>query len=205
MKFINLRKCVGAQFKTLRCFRALWGVLAFLRPWYADVRKHIISEFLSFQDNTEKDVSFATAFTSHTESEFEDDNCASYTPGYDQAVSLSTPKSMYQPSEESEMSSPCVQKSPREKLNEYLSSRDISPIRNTLLTPWEKASDRTKRLHLRKAQQVVHTCLEEITPGESAELFRYLHKRFETGSNDDCSLMEALLECYNNAGHWSSH
>ena len=77
-------------------------------------------------------------------------------------------------------------------------------IRNTLSTSWEMASYRTKRLHLRKAQQVVHTCLEEITPGESAELFQYLHKRFETGSNVDGSLMEALLECYNNARHWSS-
>ena len=110
---------------------------------------------------------------------------------------------MYEPSEES-MMSPCVEKSPREKLNEYLSSRDISPIRNTLSTSWEMASDRTKRLHLRKAQQVVHICREEIAPGESAELFRYLHERFETGSNVDGSLMEALLECYNNAGHWSS-
>lgn len=57
---------------------------------------------------------------SHSESEFEDDNCASYTADYDQAVSLSIPKSMYEPSEESMMSS-CVEKSPREKLNEYLS------------------------------------------------------------------------------------
>ena len=110
---------------------------------------------------------------------------------------------MYQPSEESMMST-CAEKSPREKLNEYLSSRDISPIRNILLTPWEMASDRTKRLHLRKAQQVVHTCLEEIAPGESAQLFLHMHKRLETGSNIDCSLMEALLECYNSAGHWSS-
>ena len=40
----------------------------------------------------EKDVSVATAFTSRSESEFEDDNCATYTTDYDQAVSLSTPK-----------------------------------------------------------------------------------------------------------------
>jgi len=66
------------------------------------------------------------------------------------------------------------------------------------------ASDRTKRLHLRKAQQVVHVCLEEIAPGGSAELFGNLHKRFEDGSNVDCSLMEALSECYCNAEHWST-
>lgn len=48
----------------------------------------------------EKDVSLATAFTSHSEFEFVDDNCASYTTDYDQAVSLTTPKSMYEPSEE---------------------------------------------------------------------------------------------------------
>ena len=89
----------------------------------------------------------------------------------------------------------CITEIPREKLNEYLSSRDVSPTRSTLLTPWKMASDRTKRLHLRKAQQVVHVCLEEIAPGESAELFENLHKRFEDGSNVDCSLMEALSEC----------
>ena len=107
-----------------------------------------------------------------------------------------------QPSEES--MSYCVTESPREKLNEYLNSRDVSPIRSTLLTPWEMASDRTKRLHLRKAQQVVHVCLEEIAPGGSAEVFRNLHKRFEDSSDVDCSLMEALSECYCNAEHWST-
>lgn len=89
-------------------------------------------------------------------------------------------------------------------MNEYLRSRDISPIRSTLSIPWESASERTKRFHLRKAQQVVHTCLEEIAPGESAKLFSGLDKIRFVGSTVDCSLMDALSDCYNNAEHWST-
>lgn len=97
-----------------------------------------------------------------------------------------------------------AQKPPREKLNEYLSSRDVSPIRSTLSTPWEILSDRTKRFYVRKAQQVAHVCLEEIAPGESAKLFSHLQKKFESSSDIDIPLLEALSECYANADNWSS-
>lgn len=97
-------------------------------------------------------------------------------------------------------STPFTEKSPKEKLNDYLCSRDISPIRNTLTKPWEMTSDRTKRLHARKAQQVVNACLEEIAPGRSSQLYSHLHKNIS--ADVDCPLMDALSECYNNAGHW---
>jgi len=48
--------------------------------------------------------------------------------------------SLYEPSILEEKS-----ESPREKLNEFLASRDISPIRHSLDQPWIEASKRTKR------------------------------------------------------------
>lgn len=141
-------------------------------------------------------MSFRPVFASPTLSQIDDTEC----------FSRDTPKSLYEPSQESLLCSPVAEKSPREKMNSYLRSRDVSPIRYTLSIPWENASERTKRFHLRKAQHVVHTCLEEIAPGESAKLFNQLDKKKLDGSgnNVDCSLMEALSECYNNAEHWSS-
>ena len=37
---------------------------------------------------------------------------------------------------------------PIEKLNGYLASRDISPVRHTLTVPWEEASERTNKTTL---------------------------------------------------------
>jgi len=64
--------------------------------------------------------------------------------------------SIYEPSFAEEKSG-----SPREKLNEFLASRDISPIRHSLEKPWMEASERTKRHYTRKARQTVNTCLNE--------------------------------------------
>ncbi|KAL9952012.1 hypothetical protein ACROYT_G044785 [Oculina patagonica] len=56
---------------------------------------------------------------------------------------------------------------PIEHLNTFLKSRDISPIRYTLRTPWEEASGRTKRQHERKARQAITAVLGEIAPNDS--------------------------------------
>ena len=48
----------------------------------------------------------------------------------------------------------------KEKLNSFLTSRDVSPIRNSLTIPWDKATERTKRFYIRKAKQVVSAALE---------------------------------------------
>ena len=56
-----------------------------------------------------------------------------------------TPGSFYQPSDSSDESEELPQLSSREKLNSFLSSRDVSPIRNQLKTDWDVASERTKR------------------------------------------------------------
>ena len=107
--------------------------------------------------------------------------------------------SIYEPSFSGEKT-----QSPRDKLNEFLASRDISPIRHSLGTPWQEASDRTKRFYTRKARQAVNACLNEIAPDESEMLLTLIVKFKSEESSVDSSLMECLTECYNNADHWST-
>ena len=92
----------------------------------------------------------------------------------------------------------------REKLNTFLASRDISPIRHTLSTSWDEASTRTQRYYTRKASQVVRACLEEIAPEQSGTLLNTLcdKSNFEL-TGIDYSLMDSLRECYYNGSHWS--
>jgi len=66
--------------------------------------------------------------------------------------------------------------SPREKLNEFLASMDISPIHNSLDKPWIEASERTKRHYTRKARQTVNVCLNKIAPEDSEMLLSSLFK-----------------------------
>ena len=107
--------------------------------------------------------------------------------------------SIYEPSFSEEKT-----QSPRDKPNEFLASRDISPIRHSLGTPWEEASDRTKRFYTRKARQAVSACLNEIALDESEMLLTSVVKFKSEKSSVDSSLMECLTECYNNADHCST-
>ena len=103
----------------------------------------------------------------------------------------------------SQMESPKV--TPRESLNAFLVSRDVSPIRTVMKTSWHAAADRTKRHYLRKARQVIHATLEEIAPESSEELLRAVQGSSMGGESDlDSTLLEALVECYHNADHWSN-
>ncbi|KAK3727221.1 hypothetical protein QZH41_020358 [Actinostola sp. cb2023] len=92
---------------------------------------------------------------------------------------------------------------PKEKLNAFLASRDTSPIRRTLSTPWDEASGRTKRYYARKARQVVTVCLEEIAPEQSDMLLDTVNKPTFEEASLDISFIDALRECYYNASHWS--
>lgn len=115
-----------------------------------------------------------------------------------------TPWSVYSSSESEpkDHSDPAIAK---DLLNNFLKARDVSPIRNQLTTPWEEASQRTERRYSRKAKQVVLAALEEIAPESPKVLLNVI----QTSSDEedyyvDKSLTEALVECYNNASHWSS-
>lgn len=49
--------------------------------------------------------------------------------------------------------------SSRDKLNEFLFSRHISPIRSRLNKRWHFTNDRTKRHYTRKVRQAVHAVI----------------------------------------------
>ena len=114
---------------------------------------------------------------------------------------MATPYSQYQPDDTF-----YVDESPRHKLNVYLESRDASPIRHSLSTPWHEASERTKRHYLNKGWRVITTCLEELTPGQSERVLDSLAKsKFKVVDDSlDHTLLEALCECYKNANQWST-
>ena len=99
------------------------------------------------------------------------------------------------------------------KLNEFLSSRDVSPVRHTVTVPWDEASERTRRRPLRKTQQAVSAVLEEVAPKQSEKLWYSLvpslTQKFSTDSESedkdvDNVLMNALTECCSNASAWDT-
>ena len=93
--------------------------------------------------------------------------------------------------------------STKDKLNSFLASRDISPIRSTMVIPWDTAGDRTKRQYVRKAKQVVFATLEQIAPSSPEMLFKAVEESLEKENADDMdsALLEALVESSN---HWST-
>ena len=127
-------------------------------------------------------------------------------------LTAETPRSTYKPSESSEDSDneAIPSSSSKDKLNEFLSSRDISPIRSKLKTAWQFTTERTKRHYVRKARQAVHAVIEEIAPEDTGSLWEALLSSkackfpLDTKDHADVTLVEALTECYNNAGHWST-
>lgn len=118
-----------------------------------------------------------------------------------------TPSSVYQPSEA--FSTPSGENreacsTSREKRNSFLASRDISPVRYSMTTPWDEAAERTKRFHTRKARQIVIAALQEIAPQSAEVLLSSIQSCKEDESDIDSTLMGVLVECYENASHWSS-
>ena len=126
-----------------------------------------------------------------------------------------TPCSTYKPQESSDDSGDETipgGTSSRDKLNEFLSSRDISPIRSKLNKRWHFTNERTKRHYTRKARQAVHAVIDEIAPGDTDSLWEALVSSrgmvrqlpMDPESHADSTLIEALTECYNSAGHWGT-
>ena len=107
----------------------------------------------------------------------------------------------------------CDDSTPLTKLNEFLDSRDVSPVRHTLTVPWDEASERTRRRHLHKAQQAVGAVLEDVAPKQSEKLWYSLvpslNQQFSTDNESedkdmDNVPMNALTECYSNASAWDT-
>ena len=98
---------------------------------------------------------------------------------------------------------------PIDHLNNLLISRDISPVRCVLRSPWNETSERTKREHTRKAKQALSVVLGEIAPNEVNGLWKALTSSScrNNGRNDesvDESLMKALESQTNNDLHTKS-
>jgi len=127
------------------------------------------------------------------------------TPGSTCASTVFSPTSAY-PDSNVSIATEEELLTPREKLNLFLSSRDISPIRSSLNTPWDRASDRTKRHYKRKASQVVSAALEEIAPQSPNMLLAAIQSIDENKEESaiDSALLEAIVECYENANHWTT-
>ena len=127
---------------------------------------------------------------------------------------LETPCSTYKPLESSDDSDNEAEPlgTSTQKLNEFLSSRDISPIRSKLNTAWHLTKQRTKRHYVRKTRQAVQAVIEEIAPEDIESLrealmtSRGMGRQFPENTKDqaDTTLIEALTECYNNAEHWAT-
>lgn len=118
---------------------------------------------------------------------------------------VETPSSVYQPSEGFTTPSGDVfetRSTPKERPNSFLASRDVSPIRYSMITPWDEAVERTKWFHTRKARQVVIAALEEIAPHSADVLLNALQSSKEDERAIDSTLMGVLVECYENAGYW---
>ena len=73
--------------------------------------------------------------------------------------------------------------------------------------------ERTRRRHLRKAQQAVGAVLEEVAPKQSEKLWHVLVPSLNRQFPTDCEsedkdvdnvLMNALTECYSNASTWDT-
>ncbi len=101
--------------------------------------------------------------------------------------------------------------SPLEKMNSFLESKDISPVRFTLKTPWSEANERTRRRHTRKAKQAVVAVLDEVAPNQVSDLWTSVISSVdkENGSSSgeeedvvDAVMLGALVECYQNADSW---
>ena len=101
---------------------------------------------------------------------------------------------------------------PLEKLNSFLESMDISPLRHPMKTQWEEASERTKRHHTRKGKQAVDAVLDEVAPNQSGQLWQSLvtsesfgqHPFDDDEEHEDEVLMQALAECYRNTNNWQT-
>ena len=117
-----------------------------------------------------------------------------------------TPTSVYQPSES--FTTPSRDNfgtsASREKLNLFLASRDISPIRHVMVTMGRSCRKKTKRFHRHKARQVVFAALEEIAPNSAEMLLDCLQSSNKDADDIDSTLLGVLVECYQNAGHWST-
>ncbi|KAL9974336.1 hypothetical protein ACROYT_G011360 [Oculina patagonica] len=126
--------------------------------------------------------------------------------------------SLYLPSDTESLDDTCQDRTPvdrsRSALNDFLASRDISPIRSSLRTTWDDVGERTKRYYVKKASEAVAASLEVIAGEDSDKLWdklvssKAMNQHFPSTSLEtekvDSVLLESLAECYNSATQWDT-
>ena len=65
----------------------------------------------------------------------------------------------------------------QQQLNRFLQLRDVSPVGHVLSVPWNTTHERTKRQHLRKAEQFIFAMRDVIAPKKSKKLWKELCDR----------------------------
>ena len=83
--------------------------------------------------------------------------------------------------------------------NALLRTRDYSPVRYSLRTDWSDASHRTRREHLRKAEQGVQPVLYAIAPGQEDKVLKDLINRLAIDQSGDIKheeSIQAFVEAY---------
>ena len=90
-----------------------------------------------------------------------------------------------------------------DKLNEFLTYRDVSPVRHKLSVLRDDAHKRTKCRYTSKAKESIREVLEVIAPGQSKKLWAAVADNVQAERNQaEIELLEALAESYFNASHW---
>ena len=96
--------------------------------------------------------------------------------------------------------------SPLTKLNEFLESKDVSPVRQTVRLPWNESSEITRRRHLRKVKQVVTAVLDEVAPNQSEKLWHslvsLLNQQFSTDSKSEGEVDDVLMNALDRVLHY---
>ena len=88
---------------------------------------------------------------------------------------------------------------PRQLLNKYLSSRNISPVRSALVRCG------VKRLYKQEGKQIIDATLKEIEPQDHDHLFLSISQSYASSTvHLDSTLTEAIKECYVKADHSST-
>ena len=128
-------------------------------------------------------------------------------------------QSLYEPSDLSSPDDEVMLKQTRSRpldpLNNYLASRDVSPVRSQPQTSWEDASAQTKWYYSRKVGQAVEAVMEDVSPNNAGHLFnevmslQSLHRKLSGDHDDDDThvddtLQETFAECYSAAGSWET-
>ena len=92
-----------------------------------------------------------------------------------------------------------------DKLNEFLTYRDVSPVRHKLSAPWDDAHERAKRRYTSRAKESVREVLKVIASGQSTKFWAAVGDNVQAEcSQAGIELLEALAESYFNASHWST-